>query len=154
MNTGFRDITIDVLEPVFTIGIIAKKIGISPETLRLYERKGLLITHRTKTGRRLYSQKDLEWIVCIRRQIKEHHMNLAAIMRLLALIPCWEIKPCGIKERETCPAYKSNNQACWNLDIKRKLCDREDCRICPVYLKSVKVGHLKEIYQRSMKPSS
>ena len=154
MKSSYFNIVIDIDEPVYTIGITAKKVGVSPETLRLYEREGLLLTHRTDTGRRLYSQKDLEWIACIRRQIKEHHLNLAAIRRLLALIPCWELKPCTVKERNGCPAYTSNDQVCWNLNIADARCVQEDCRTCSVYQEASKVGHLKEIYEMSVKISS
>lgn len=144
---------VDVFEPVYTIGIAAGKMGVSPETLRLYEREGLLIPYRTKTARRLYSQKDLEWIACIRRQIKIHKLNLAGIRRLLALIPCWEIKPCSISDREACPAYMSNDQVCWNLEVTGERYAREDCRTCPVYRAAIGVGHLKELYRLSKRNS-
>jgi len=151
MKSNYQNVFVDVYEPVFTIGITAKKVGVSPETLRLYEREGLLVTHRTKTGRRLYSQQDLEWIACIRRQIRENHLNLAAIRRLLALVPCWELKPCGVEDRNDCPAYTTNDQVCWNLKNTLEQCVNDDCRTCQVYLEAVKVGHLKERYELSIK---
>ena len=151
MNSQNMTVTIDPFEPVYAIGIAAKKMGVSPETLRLYEREGLLITHKTKTGRRLYSQKDLEWIACIRRQIKDHKLNLAGIRRLLALIPCWEIKQCSREEKESCPAYMSSDQVCWNIKETGARCVMDDCRICNVYLTALKVGHLKELLKLSVK---
>lgn len=147
MEYGSRGAVFNALEPAYAIGVTAHKIGVSPETLRLYERVGLLIPYRTGTGRRLYSQMDLEWISCIRRQIKEHGLNLAAIQRLLALVPCWEIKPCASEERNVCPALKSNDRVCWNLDVKVGRCAEEDCRTCLVYQRAIGVGHLKELYK-------
>lgn len=149
-----KELQIDSFDPVYTIGIAAKKMSVSPETLRLYERAGLLIPYKTRTGRRLYSLKDLEWIACIRRQIKDHKLNLAGIRRLLALIPCWDLKPCTIEERESCAAYEANDQVCWNLEETAERCTDEDCRICPVYQRALGIGHLKEIYNLSMKDTS
>ncbi len=144
-------IAYDPAEPVFTIGLAAKKIGVSPETLRLYEREGLLLPHKTDTGRRLYSHTDLEWIACIRRQITIHKLNIAGIRRLLALIPCWELKPCSKEERKDCPAFESNYNVCWQLDVTSAKCAEDDCRICNVYQTAGKVGHLKEIFELSLK---
>jgi len=102
-------------EPIISIGVAAKKLGVSPESLRLYEREGLVIPYRTSTGRRLFSQKDLEWIDCFRTQIIENKMNFAGIRILLALLPCWDLKPCSEVERKNCPAYFHSNTVCWTV---------------------------------------
>lgn len=138
-------------EPAYTIGIASKKFGISPETLRLYEREGLLIPHRTDTGRRLYSEVDLEWISCIREQITVNKLNIAGIKRLLALIPCWDLKPCTPEDREFCKAYLSNDQLCWDLDETGKTCQNENCHSCEVYLLASQVGRLKEMFEMQLK---
>ncbi len=148
---NLRQIDCDPSEPMFTIGFAARKIGVSPETLRLYEKEGLLITFKTPTGRRLYSPRDLAWIACIRRQINENKLNIAGIKRLLALIPCWEIKPCAEKERKKCPAYLSNNRVCWEINETPLRCAHEDCRLCKVYLTAANVGHLKELFKMTKK---
>ena len=151
MGEFTNSITFDPAEPVFTIGVVAKKIGVSPETLRLYQREGLLLPYKTKTGRRLYSQADIEWIACIRRQITIHKLNIAGIRRLLALIPCWELKPCTVEERSKCPAYRTNDSVCWQLPVTSPECVKEDCRMCNVYRTAGNVGHLKEIFELSVK---
>ncbi len=46
-------------EPLIGIGLAAKKLGVSPELLRLYEKEGLLFIYKTKSGHRLFSEKDL-----------------------------------------------------------------------------------------------
>ncbi len=137
----------DPSEPLYTIGVVSRKFDISPETLRLYEREGLLIPHRTETGRRLYSEIDLEWIACIRRQITENKLNIAGIRRLLALIPCWNIKPCGEEERLECPAYMSNDTVCWAQEVTGETCQNADCHKCEVYRLAIEVGHLKQIFE-------
>lgn len=136
----------DPFEPVYAIGLAAKKIGVSPETLRLYERVGLLIPHRTRSNRRLYTQKDIEWLACIRKLILKDKLNLAGIRRLLALIPCWDIKPCTEKERKNCPAYLADDQVCWQIKDTSQACRDAECRRCDVYLASGNINHLKQYY--------
>lgn len=98
-------IKIDDNEPVFTIGVAAKKLGIAVPTLRMYEKAGLIIPFRNETGRRLYCFADLRRFSYIKRQIKSEGLNLEGIRRLMALLPCWELKPCTAELRQKCPAY-------------------------------------------------
>ena len=79
-------------DPILGIGIAAKKLGVSPQLLKKYEREGLIITQKTESGHRLYSEKDLEWIYFLHRQIIDNKMKIAGLRLLLALIPCWAIK--------------------------------------------------------------
>jgi len=55
-------IEIDNNEPVFTIGVAAKKLEIAVPTLRMYEKAGFIIPFRNETDRRLYSISDLKRI--------------------------------------------------------------------------------------------
>lgn len=145
MDHGITGAVVEPHEAVYTIGIAAARMGVSPETLRLYERKGLLIPYRTETARRLYSQKDLEWIACIRRQIREQKLNIAGIRRLLALIPCWEIKQCTATEQEQCPASRTSDQPCWNLEETDDRNAKDECRTCNVYFSAVKIENCKKL---------
>ena len=144
MNMLFK---YDPDEPVLAIGLAANKLGVSPETLRLYEREGLVISYRTGTGRRLYSPNDLVWIACIRSQINENKLNIAGIKRLLALIPCWDIKPCSTEDRNDCPAYLANDKVCWEHTDVPAICSFENCRLCHVYKDAENIGNLKESYK-------
>lgn len=47
-------------EPIYTIGVASDKLGISVHSLRQYENEGLILTYKTKTGRRLFSDVELE----------------------------------------------------------------------------------------------
>ena len=144
MNMSFK---YDPDEPVLAIGLAANKLGVSPETLRLYEREGLVISYRTGTGRRLYSPNDLVWIACIRGQINEKKLNIAGIKRLLALIPCWDIKPCSTEDRNDCPAYLANDKVCCEHTDVPAICSFENCRLCHVYKDAENIGNLKESYK-------
>lgn len=137
----------DQYEPVISIGVAAKKLGISPETLRLYERESLILPYKTRTNRRLYSQKDLDWIRYFRWQITKQKLNFAGVRLLLALIPCWDLKPCTQEERSNCSAYMNGEIVCWSLlEHGSKSCDTDECQKCTVYRMACKAGKLNEIY--------
>jgi len=137
------ELTIDATEPIYTIGIAAQKLHVAVPTLRMYEKEGLLIPHKTKTGRRVYSANDLVWVNCIRRMINEKGLNIEGIRRLLSLIPCWEIKNCPPEKRQTCPAYQNSEKPCWMLAQEKKRVAPEVCRLCPVYSKALKCDNMK-----------
>jgi MerR family transcriptional regulator, heat shock protein HspR len=71
--------------PVFMIGIAAELIGVHPQTLRMYEQKGLLCPRKSIKNTRLYSQEDIELGQHIQRLTQEMGLNLAGVERILAL---------------------------------------------------------------------
>ncbi len=137
------ELQFDKTEPLYTIGIAAQKLHVAVPTLRMYEKEGLLVPHKTKTGRRIYSNNDLVWVNCIRKMINENGLNLEGIRRLLSLIPCWEIKNCPQEKREKCPAYQNSEKPCWMLAQEKRKVDPEVCRLCPVYSKALHCENMK-----------
>ena len=71
------------IEKTFRIGYIAKKLDVSVETIRTYERQGFLVPFKTETGQRLFTDRDVEWAQCIRKLIKRDGLNFEGIRRLL-----------------------------------------------------------------------
>ncbi len=69
---------------VFMIGVAAELAGMHPQTLRMYERRGLLQPSRSKGGTRLYSQRDVARLQLI-QEMSEAGLNLAGIERVLEL---------------------------------------------------------------------
>ena len=67
-----------------TIGEFSKKTGISVYTLRYYEDKKLIVVPRDEKGRRVYTQKEIEWVQFIKR-LKETGMKLQEIQKYAAL---------------------------------------------------------------------
>ena len=59
----------NALIPIYSIGTVARMLGISVFTLRMYEREGLLIAHKADSNQRRYSASDVERLQCIRRAI-------------------------------------------------------------------------------------
>ena len=148
--------SIEMHEPVFTIGVIAKKLNIAVQTVRLYEQEGLIIAYKTPSGRRMYSIHDLERLKCIRSMITEKGMNLQGIKRIMALIPCWEFKGGLDEDCLKCPAYYEANGPCWSISNVSEKCKLEDCRSCHVYKINMTCSKLKEVifgHRRNEQPS-
>ena len=72
-------------EPVFLISVVAKVLNIHPQTLRQYEREGLVSPSRTEGKMRLYSQRDIDRIKMILRLTRELGVNLAGVDIILRL---------------------------------------------------------------------
>jgi MerR family transcriptional regulator/heat shock protein HspR len=75
----------DYERPRYMISIAAELVGMHPQTLRIYEAKGLVLPGRTPGGTRLYSERDLERLKLIQRLTTELGLNLAGVARVLAL---------------------------------------------------------------------
>jgi MerR family transcriptional regulator/heat shock protein HspR len=63
----------------YMISVVAKAYGIHPQTLRLYEREGLLKPSRTEGNTRLYSEEDLQRLEVILNLTRELGVNLAGV---------------------------------------------------------------------------
>ena len=72
-------------EPVYLISVVAKILAIHPQTLRQYEREGLIAPGRTVGKMRLYSQRDIDKIKMILRLTRDLGVNLAGVDIILQL---------------------------------------------------------------------
>jgi MerR family transcriptional regulator/heat shock protein HspR len=124
------------VRPVYTIGTAAEILGVHPRTLRLYEDGGLIRPAR-KNNRRFYSAADLKWIGCVRYLIHEKGLNQEGLRRLLALIPCADIKGCPPETRINCRAVQDRSTPCWDLARQTDDCAK-NCHECEVYLSAWK----------------
>ena len=70
-------------EPCYVISIAAKLVDLHPQTLRYYERLGLVVPSRTKGRVRLYSPSDIERLQRISRLVDELGVNLAGVEVIL-----------------------------------------------------------------------
>jgi MerR family transcriptional regulator, heat shock protein HspR len=66
-------------EPCYVISVAAKLVEVHPQTLRYYERVGLISPSRSRGNIRLYSQRDIERAVQIQRLINDLGVNLAGV---------------------------------------------------------------------------
>src|SRR6202011_1755708 len=70
---------------VFAISVAAKLANMHPQTLRVYEARGLIEPQRSPKGTRLYSHEDVEQLRRIQGMTAELGLNLAGVERVLAL---------------------------------------------------------------------
>jgi MerR family transcriptional regulator, heat shock protein HspR len=86
MNDDTKDeLTIDRARPLYVISVAAELVDMHPQTLRLYERKGLIEPSRSAGKTRLYSQRDIEHLKEIRRLTQELGVNLAGVEEIIRL---------------------------------------------------------------------
>ncbi|MEX0850094.1 MAG: helix-turn-helix transcriptional regulator [Gaiellaceae bacterium] len=71
--------------PRYMISVAADLVGMHPQTLRLYEAKGLVRPGRTPGGTRLYSEMDLDRLRLIQRLTTELGLNLAGVDQVLRM---------------------------------------------------------------------
>jgi MerR family transcriptional regulator/heat shock protein HspR len=71
--------------PIYMISVAAELVGMHPQTLRMYETKGLIRPKRTPGGTRLYSEADVERLRIVQRLTTELGLNLAGVELVLRL---------------------------------------------------------------------
>src|SRR5687768_9877975 len=76
----------DPNEPVYMISVAAQLTGLHPQTVRLYERLGLVSPQRVNNKNRLYCQADIERLLQIRRFTQDMGVNLAGVEVILDLL--------------------------------------------------------------------
>ena len=71
--------------PLYMIGVVAEMLKLHPQTLRMYERKGLIRPSRTEGKTRMYSPEDVEEIARVTRLTRDLGVNLAGIEIILKM---------------------------------------------------------------------
>ena len=104
--------------PLYPIGIVAELIDVHPETIRVWERNGIIKPSR-RSGRRFFSEDDLKRLKFIKNLIDED-LNVPAIRHHLGFYPCWQSNGCP-----TC-VHRSELPNCG------KPCWREEGTYCQV----------------------
>jgi MerR family transcriptional regulator/heat shock protein HspR len=79
------EISIDDERGVFMISVAAELAHMHPQTLRIYEARGLIAPKRSPKNTRLYSQRDVERLRRIQQMTSEEGLNLAGVVTVLAL---------------------------------------------------------------------
>jgi len=73
-------------EPVYVISVAARLVEMHPQTLRMYERLGLVQPHRSAHNIRLYCERDIERLRKIKRLTQDLGVNLAGVEIILGLL--------------------------------------------------------------------
>ncbi|MFC1925366.1 MerR family transcriptional regulator [Chloroflexota bacterium] len=106
------------------MGVVSDLLDVHPETIRVWERNGLLLPPHRKSGKRLFSEIDLKRLQFV-LSLRDEGLNIPAIRHYLRLYPCWLIdncdgpthssgkndfrKPCWRKAGSHCQASGSEN---------------------------------------------
>ena len=85
MSTDFLPDRFDADAPVFVISVAAQLAEMHPQTLRIYESKGLIQPKRSPKNTRLYSQADVERLRRIQQMTNEEGLNLAGVETVLEM---------------------------------------------------------------------
>lgn len=102
MKTNYKD-------PLYTIGIVAKLLGVCPATLRIWESNGLIKPKRLGKNR-YYSKADLDQLEHVKNLIQKKRINIEGVKVILNTTPCWEIKNCPPKVRKSCLVFKKQSK--------------------------------------------
>jgi MerR family transcriptional regulator/heat shock protein HspR len=94
--------------PLYPIGIVAELVGVRPETLRLWDREGLVTPKRWRRSR-CYSDADLQRVLFVKHLLEEERFNLAAVRGYIKLYHCWPLGDC-VPCHE---AAAANGKPCW-----------------------------------------
>jgi len=76
----------DLDKPIFTLSVASEILEVHPRTLMMYEHLSMIHPRRTVTNRRRYSRRDVLKLQAIQTLTREHHVNLAGVRYILALL--------------------------------------------------------------------
>jgi MerR family transcriptional regulator/heat shock protein HspR len=116
--------------PLYTIGVVADMFQVHPETLRVWERYGLVTPYR-RNGQRLYTDQDLKRLGFLQELINKG-LNLAGVTHYLGLYPCWLHDDCPKcmrrSTREGCakPCWKEKGSFCQVSVEEPDMCEKCD----------------------------
>jgi MerR family transcriptional regulator/heat shock protein HspR len=102
----------DGCEPVFIISVAARLLEMHPQTLRKYEREGLVAPSRTSGKFRLYSDEDLQRLKQVKFLVGEQGLNLAGVQLVLDLTR--QLR--GVQQRTRAEANVRNDEALAKID--------------------------------------
>ena len=107
---------------LYLISMAARMLGMHPQTLRKYERLGLVRPSRTIGSMRLYSRDELERLKVIKRLVDDGGINLAGVQRLLSIAEVVQrIRP--LMRDETLSARDARRRLAQELDALIQILD-------------------------------
>ena len=110
-------------DPCFTISVVARMLRVHPQTLRYYEREGLISPARSLGRLRLYSLADVERLRLIQRLTQEVGVNLAGVQVAIAMIKRIEEL---LREREKLIAYYNAELERLRRELEKASSDRQE----------------------------
>lgn len=112
--------------PLYSIGVVSELLEVHPETIRTWERSGVVRPPQRRNGKRLFSGNDLLRLQFIQRLAGEG-LSLRAIQFYLKLYPCWKVDDCvscihsSDQMGYTKPCWKEHSEYC-KVSSNENLC--------------------------------
>ncbi len=79
--------------PVYSIGVVSELVGVHPETIRTWEKAGVVQPPQRRSGKRFYSDREFKRLQFVHKLIQEG-LTLRALHYYLRLYPCWKTSDC------------------------------------------------------------
>src|SRR5215218_479048 len=159
-------------EPLFVISVAARLVEMHPQTLRKYEREGLIAPSRTQGNLRLYSDRDIEQLRQVKYLVEDRGLNLAGVQLALELTQRLRLLRERAENRrlQSRNATQNGHEASWkgssrSLDSSRNALTRsgadsgdsrfkylprlQNSRQCPAASGRVTHGHKSTIHRES-----
>lgn len=99
----------------YAIGMVANFIGVHPETLRVWEKNGLIFPKRQGRQRR-YSNNDLKRLKFIKYMLEKKGLNVAGVKQLISMYACWYKKNCKGGAAKNSAVLINEAKPCWKLE--------------------------------------
>ncbi|MFC1968475.1 MerR family transcriptional regulator [Chloroflexota bacterium] len=80
--------------PLYSIGVVSELLGVHPETIRTWEKFGVVQPPQRRSGKRFYSERDFKRLQFIQRLVEEG-LTLRAVRYYLRSYPCWKTVDCA-----------------------------------------------------------
>ena len=96
--------------PLYSIGVVSELLNVHPETIRAWERYGVVRPPQRRSGKRTFSENDLKRLQFI-HNLAEEGLSLRAIRYYLRLYPCWQTDDCT--EFIHCSDQMNYTKPCW-----------------------------------------
>jgi MerR family transcriptional regulator, heat shock protein HspR len=132
---------LDEEKGVYSIGTIAELLDEHPETLRVWERNGLISPDRDSYQRK-YSNNDLKRLIFIKALMDEKGLNIAGVRQVVSMYSCWYHRFCkggaaknsAFSVNESKPCWKAEGTYCLAPVDKAEFCQNcamaQNCRRC------------------------
>ncbi len=122
-----------ILPDAIPISDAAEQLGVSASTLRNYDSIGLTVFPRDRRGYRWVNGVEVERIARLREYMDANKLNLKSLVRLCALLPCWQIHSCSSEDRDKCAFVNSPSNPCWTHHRDSGGCLSQTCSECSIY---------------------
>ena len=120
--------------PVYSIGVVSELLSVHPETVRTWEKSGVVEPPQRRSGKRFYSEIDYKRLQFVHRLLGEG-LTLRALHYYLRLYPCWKTSDCPSCQ---CNSTRTGStKQCWqDVNTFCQVASNEDpCAACHPYEK-------------------